>query len=418
MKGWRDPVCWRHWRFVSAVFLVAVLWLSALPLGAASESAWENGQAYGTEPLSAETLLKETVGLNDRTRSEAYGRIHFDPDGWTAGLVLSHRPFAVVSATADPEAEPDMAATVRVWTGLIARTGPDLVAVWDEIRVDKNGLPVSVLTAEPVLLPGYFAADDQRAYRAEAYIGLYPWVHIPTDREAAESNAKPVAEGGIIDLYGNDFGDAAVNYQEAGPVKTLSAVPRRIADRPGFTLRDIGRVPADAAGHWAEPYILDLMRKGIVDGYGDGTIRPHKTLTRAEFVKLVLLAVQVSPSRNGSGYPDVSGHWSGPYVAAADENGIVPKGDGKTAFRPDEPITRSEMSVVLAGALHHLQLVVAAEQPDYRDTAGLDDEKRNAIRFASAIGILSGFGDGTFRPGEPLTRAQAFVAIAGLANII
>lgn len=41
----------------------------------------------------------------------------------------------------------------------------------------------------------------------------------------------------------------------------------------------------------------------------------------------------------------------------------------------------------------------------------------NAVIWAAANGIVSGFGDGTFRPNEPATRAQAAVMLCGYAKL-
>lgn len=367
--------------------------------------------------------LGETAGLPDAAREEAYGRLRFQPAALTKGLVLSRRPFAVVAdvvrdgAAGGEEAAVDGAvAVVAVWTGLLGRADRDLVAVWDEIRVDAAGRPVSVRLAEPRLLPDYFAADHQRLFRGAGHLGLYPWVSVPTDREAAEEGLAPVADGGVVDLYGHEFGDAPVNVQDAGPVRPLAAIPDRIVPRRALPAREIAAVPPDAAGHWAELFVLRLMRMGIVDGYADGTIRPERTLTRAEFVKLVLAVLQLPPSGSPSGYPDAAGHWAEPVLAAAEAGGLIPAGDGAHPFRPDDPIRRGEMAAVLGGALAALHLDAAERSGRFPDADGLAAEVREAVERAAGLGLVSGFPDGTFRPEEPLTRAQGFAVIAKLAE--
>lgn len=352
---------------------------------------------------SGAEALQETAGLSDEARKAAYENLRFDMQEWTEGLVLSRHPLAVVTEVSAAGEEGDEAAIMGVWTGLIARADDDLIVVWDELRLDAGGTPAAIRLAESKLLPDYFAAEHQRTYRTAAFIGRYPWAYIPTDPEAAEAGIPPVAQGGIIDLYGNDFGDAIVNRQVAGPVASFPAIPDRIIDRPSYTQRTIAEIPADIVGHWAEPYTLSLMRLGIVDGYEDGTVRPGQVLSRAEFVKLALTAALLPLDGDASVYPDVAGHWAESYMSAAEIYGVIPQGDGATVFQPDEPVSRTEMAVVLQGVLAALHLP-------------LPETPRHAIEAVAGAGILTGFEDGTFRPNEPLTRAQAFVAIAKLVE--
>lgn len=390
------------WTAAALVIVILSGWMVPPDAGLAA-GGWADG-------------LRETVGLSGEARAAAYGQLRFDTGEWEIGLVLSRHPLAVVTEVHGAGSDLEEAAAVRIWTGLISRADDDLIVVWDELRLDAAGSPVSVLLAQPKLLPDYFAAEHQRTYRNAQYAGFYPWAYIPTDPEAAEAGAEPVAKGGVIDLYGNDFGEAAVNMQVAGPVAPSAAIPDRILSRPSYATRGIDEIPADIAGHWAEPYALALMRLGIADGYEDGTVRPSRVLSRAEFVKLALSAALLPPDGNETGYPDVAGHWAAPYVTVAEAHGIVPRGDGFSAFRPDEPISREEMAVLLQRILAALRLPLPEKRLSFPDTEGLDGLTRYAIEAVAGHGILNGFEDGTFRPGEPLTRAQAFVAIAKLAE--
>ena len=45
--------------------------------------------------------------------------------------------------------------------------------------------------------------------------------------------------------------------------------------------------PKDIIGHWAEKDIMQLINKGIIKGYADGTIRPDASITRAEVFTLL-----------------------------------------------------------------------------------------------------------------------------------
>ena len=60
---------------------------------------------------------------------------------------------------------------------------------------------------------------------------------------------------------------------------------------------------SDIQGHWAQEQIEAAVRSGWVNGYPDGTFRPDATVTRAEFVKMLLDAEDIYPNSgqlNGS----------------------------------------------------------------------------------------------------------------------
>ena len=104
----------------------------------------------------------------------------------------------------------------------------------------------------------------------------------------------------------------------------------------------------DASRHWAKDAVNDMGSRMIVNGFGDGEFRPNQDMTRAEFAAVMVRGLGLRP-----------------------ENGRAPFSD------------------VEAG-----------------------DWFNAAVRTASSYGLISGFEDGTFRPGDKITREQAIVIIA------
>ena len=95
---------------------------------------------------------------------------------------------------------------------------------------------------------------------------------------------------------------------------------------------------SDTAGHWAAEYIGEGVEKSWINGYPNGTFRPQNTITRAEFVKLILSAMKLTPGSENAKYldalelmtkddkpydvtplSDVKAHWvtTGGYVAVS-----------------------------------------------------------------------------------------------------
>ncbi len=156
--------------------------------------------------------------------------------------------------------------------------------------------------------------------------------------------------------------------------------------------------------HWAADPIAQLTAAGALSGYPDGTFRPDAPVTRAEFVKMLDLALGLAPAPTGpSAFTDVpAGAWSQPWIAAAVAAGIA-QGTSPTTFAPDATLTREQMAVLLARALHLNQ----APAPHFTDTAAIDPWAVSAIGAASAAGYIHGFPDGSVQPTATTTRAQA-----------
>lgn len=126
---------------------------------------------------------------------------------------------------------------------------------------------------------------------------------------------------------------------------------------------------SDTSNHWAKAHINKLIEKGdIVNGYPDGTFKPENQITRAEFVKMLVMASrhQVLGNEYKIADSDLSSldkfkdaevaPWAKPYFAAAAARGIVTGTlvDGKYYLNPMTPITRAEAATLLGRCLSEL----------------------------------------------------------------
>lgn len=168
-------------------------------------------------------------------------------------------------------------------------------------------------------------------------------------------------------------------------------------------------VYTDVTGHWAEGVINALSDKDILGGYGDRTFRPDRDISRAEFTKVLVkaagltLAYPAAPS-----FTDVpAGAWYFPFIEAAVAYGMVVKDAAQ--FRPDEPILREDMVVMLVRALGKAGLAreKAGASLTFVDAASIPGAKRGYVAVASELGLIAGVGGGRFAPQGKATRAQA-----------
>lgn len=164
----------------------------------------------------------------------------------------------------------------------------------------------------------------------------------------------------------------------------------------------------DVEEHWAQQDITLLTAKGLIGGYPDGSFRPERGVTRAEFARMLISALNMEESawalEGGSQlFRDVPlTHWARVYIQLAWELGIV-AGYKDGTFRPDQAINRAEMAAILLRAMRN----VGSGEGEVSFSDELPDWAEESIILAAKLGLVSGFADGTFRPLEPVTRSQA-----------
>ena len=102
---------------------------------------------------------------------------------------------------------------------------------------------------------------------------------------------------------------------------------------------------------WAGRQIQVVAAKGAIEGRSNGIFAPQDSVTRAEFSKMLIRALNLENSMATESFADVNtSDWFAPYVAAAAEKGII-QGRSSTSFAPHAKITRAEMATMISRAL-------------------------------------------------------------------
>jgi hypothetical protein len=166
------------------------------------------------------------------------------------------------------------------------------------------------------------------------------------------------------------------------------------------------------------PYIKFLLDRGIINGYGDGTFRPSARLSRAEMAVLMVQAAGLStaPASAGSHYRDVSPSFWGYASIEAASAAGYLKGYDDGTFRPNEPVSRAEAAAIILR-------MTSTPLPEVELPAVVKDVPAGhwarqvaAAAIDSAIMPLAA-KDG-FAPDIPASRAQAARGLAIMLNIM
>ena len=153
----------------------------------------------------------------------------------------------------------------------------------------------------------------------------------------------------------------------------------------------------------------DTDHYAYIVGYEDGTIRPNGHITRAEaatvFFRLLTDKARDANLTDRSPYPDVSaGDWYNKAIATLSRMGIL-SGYEDGSFRPNATVTRAEFAAMAA----RFDTEAKPVDTPFTDLTGC--WAADEIAKAYGKGWVNGYGDNTFRPNGPITRAEAVTLI-------
>ncbi|WP_339207621.1 S-layer homology domain-containing protein [Paenibacillus sp. FSL K6-3182] len=235
--------------------------------------------------------------------------------------------------------------------------------------------------------------------------------YAPNEKERADSEhivVYKVAKDGSIAIVANGKYDAATGtVTVSGQANAIYAV--------GFvkkTFDDTSNVK------WAEKQISVLASKGIINGTSETSYSPEKSITRANFLKLLVDTLELSADAKNN-FHDVAedAHYY-KQIAIARALGLA-SGVGNNHFNPESEISRQDMIVLIDRALK-----IAGKAPSLGDKSDLDsfadveEISQYALESVASLvreGIISGTGSG-IDPKGSTTRAQAAVVLYNLYN--
>ena len=146
-----------------------------------------------------------------------------------------------------------------------------------------------------------------------------------------------------------------------------------------------------------------VSQPAYIAGFPDGTFKPGKEVTRAEavrmFVKLVNNGAEL-PKNPTTSFKDANNAWYSDEINYAVAKGFI-KGYSDGTFKPNQAITRAEFA----------QMISTFVKNGYPGTGSFKDVKghwaSDAISALYGNKNIKGYGDGTFKPDQKLTRAEA-----------
>lgn len=182
--------------------------------------------------------------------------------------------------------------------------------------------------------------------------------------------------------------------------------------RKSEPITPVGPAKPDKPAEPEQPEKPELTaHAAFVTGYADGTVRPLNSITRSEVAAMLCRLLTESQKQNvpqaGKTFSDVPADaWYRENVLILAGMGVI-TGRADGTFAPAQNITRAEFAVMLVRFAG-----ITGEQggeETFSDISGHWAE--SAIRAAAAQGWVKGMSDGTFRPDDSITRAEAMAML-------
>ncbi|MFC5470135.1 cadherin-like beta sandwich domain-containing protein [Cohnella suwonensis] len=252
-----------------------------------------------------------------------------------------------------------------------------------EVKKNSNG---DFLKPVTIALP----FDKSKVDFNKNEVAVY-WLNEQTNKWVELDNTQVDQAGGTVSGTITHFTKFSVFASERKQIPSPSASETNLTD---------------IKGHWAEASIRELIQSGAISGYPDQTFKPNNKITRAEFVSILVKAFKLK-APDSKTFADTTDHWAKDSIGSTAALGIA-TGDGEGNFRPDDPITREEMALIIVRAL---KLNASAKFVSFKDNSAVSGWAIEAVAAAADKGLLSGYEDGTIRAKANTTRAEAVAVI-------
>ena len=208
----------------------------------------------------------------------------------------------------------------------------------------------------------------------------------------------------------NGSGDVVTEIKDIQQdVKLIGVWTRRSSGGGGGSSRPTVDIPDDVpTGLNGDDHFAYIV------GYPNGNVEPNGNITRAEvatiFFRLLTEEVRTANSTQSNSLSDVTrGQWFNHAVSTLSSMGIV-KGHNGGMFAPNAPITRAEFAAIAA----RFDDKNTDTSSKFTDIAS--HWAKNKIGIAANKGWINGYPDGTFRPNQYITRAEAMTLVNRVLN--
>ena len=237
--------------------------------------------------------------------------------------------------------------------------------------------------------------------------------------EAETIKISTQASSHVIGSGGSGAGSAGEGIEQNTNNDQIEEKPST-EDQPGQEPAPDSNQFSDITTNFAKAEIESLAKDGIIKGIKFDIFAPDQPITRMEFAALIVRTLAASPDDTVRlTFEDINQEaWYTSELNAAIANGIA-KGFSRTEFRPTALINREQASKMLMNVLIKEGAVsTGAANNKFSDENSIAVWAIEDVKMASEQNMVQGYPDGTFRPKNSLTRAEAAALVYRLRESI
>lgn len=169
----------------------------------------------------------------------------------------------------------------------------------------------------------------------------------------------------------------------------------------------------DTRNHWTKPYVENARKQGLMTGYNDYFFGPENSLTRGQAAVILdrILEPEQKQAKNDLSYKDISKHFGYKSILRLSNAGYM-SGYPDGTFKPNGKITRAQLAAILNKIYPAKGEVAKKNFTDVKPGFWAYD----AIQNIQAQGLINGDSAGNYRPDSPLKRGEMAVILDRLSN--
>ena len=280
---------------------------------------------------------------------------------------------------------------------------------------------VSLSTTDTLALKNTAAADNGRTFACVIYnIALKDITLFVTDEaKLTVTPVVPCQHVKVIDTPAiaatcttdgrTEGSHCSVCNEVLSVSEVIKATGHDFSDLDGIRCKNCGEyvpfpftdVPKTA---WCRADVEYVWQHGIMKGVSATKFGPDTKMTRAMFVT-VLYRMEGSPSVEGMQIPaftDIGAKWCYDAIIWAYNAGVT-LGKTATTFAPNDSITRAEIVTMV---YRYSGSPTVSGIPNFTDAASVGAWARDAIIWATSVGVVNGYTDGSFGPNKTALRSE------------
>ena len=280
---------------------------------------------------------------------------------------------------------------------------------------------VSLSTTDTLALKNTAAADNGRTFACVIYnIALKDITLFVTDEaKLTVTPVVPCQHVKVIDTPAiaatcttdgrTEGSHCSVCNEVLSVSEVIKATGHDFSDLDGIRCKNCGEyvpfpftdVPKTA---WCRSDVEYVWQHGIMKGISATKFGPDTKMTRAMFVT-VLYRMEGSPSVEGMQIPaftDIGAKWCYDAIIWAYNAGVT-LGKTATTFAPNDSITRAEIVTMV---YRYSGSPTVSGVPNFTDAASVGAWARDAIIWATSVGVVNGYTDGSFGPNKTALRSE------------